>query len=56
MFSREKNVFKRGKIEFISDEKKFNRNYFNLKLKYNVFYIYLLHDVAGFLKITISMH
>ena len=33
-----------------------NHHYFNLKLKYTVLYIYLLKDVAGFLKITISMH
>ena len=33
-----------------------NHHYFNLKLKYTVLYIYLLNDVAGFLKITISMH
>ena len=32
-----------------------NHHYFNLKLKYKVFYISLLLVVAGFLKIKISM-
>ena len=60
------NVFKntpfRGKIEFIFEENKYsslcikrNRHYFNLKLKYKVLYINLLYEVAGSLKITISM-
>ena len=52
----------RGKIEFIFGENKFislhlkESSLFKFKLKYKVLYIYILHDVAGSLKITISMH
>ena len=52
----------RGKIEFtfwkisLIVYIKRNRHYLNLKLKYKLFYKYHQRDVAGFLKITVSMH
>ena len=53
----------RGKIEFIFWQKigfavyiKINNYNFNIKLKYEDLNIYLLHAVAGFMKIPISIH